>query len=240
MATGDSNDFLSRLKALLPYRWFSAYAAPNRDAVLGGISDALAWTYSLVQYAKAQIRIATATGPWLDVLGLDYLGLRVTRKAGQPDSSWRVTLAKEIIRTRVTRAGIVQAVEDITSQPATIFEPFNAADTGGLGYFGLNEPTCLIGSLAFPHTVLVNAVEPGGGAVPSLSGLNDTWGGLGAGAFALADLSTVTGVVTNQNVYDMINAVRAAGITAWVYLGPPPVTGGRLDESFYLDTTPLL
>jgi len=73
MATGDSNDILTRVKMLIPFRWFS-WVAPIRDAILGGLSDSMAWCYSWIVYAKQQSRIATSTGPFLDLISYDFLG----------------------------------------------------------------------------------------------------------------------------------------------------------------------
>lgn len=262
MATGDSDDMLGRLKSLIPYRWF-ANVAPIRDAVLGGVADSLAWCYSYVDYARLQTRLKTATGVWLDIAALDFLGLRFRRKKGQADASFSIALRKEIFRERATRPGMYAAVHDLTQTYVKIFEAFNPQDTGGFGaQWALSEDASAWGSTNYPWTMFITAQVPLGAGIPYLSGLNDAPSGfLGASApdpwapqfspefggsvytiggdFALADITKVTGLVTNQDIYDTINATRAAGITCWVNIGPPPITGGRLDMTFYLDTTPL-
>ena len=70
MATGDSNDIVTRVKMLIPFRWFS-WVAPLRDAILGGLADSAAWCYSWLVYIKQQSRIATSTGPFLDLISYD-------------------------------------------------------------------------------------------------------------------------------------------------------------------------
>ena len=59
MATGDSNDIRSRVRKLLPARWF-AWTAPNRDAILGGLSDLSAWCYNWIASATS------GAGPRID------------------------------------------------------------------------------------------------------------------------------------------------------------------------------
>ena len=238
MAIGDTANINARLAKLLPSSWFSRSSNPILGAVTGAISDTFAQTYALIQFSKLQTRISTATGGFLDLIGLDYFGLRVQRKASQTDASWAKSIKAEIVRPRQTRASIVKAVNDLTNTPVTIFEPWNAGDTGGFGAaFAFGETAAAWGSTAYPYTVFVTAVEPVGAGIPSLSGFNNTWGGFGAGAFAFADLSRVQGNVTNQNIYDAIEATRAAGVTAWVNIAPPPIAGGRLDINFNLDST---
>ncbi len=129
MATGDTQDILYRLRGFLPARWWST-PAPIRDAVLGGIADSLAWGYSLVAYAKKQTRIATATGPILDVAAYDFLGLAVTpRKANETDFAFQLRTRADCVRERVSRPGVSRALEDLTGSVPTIQAPWNPDDT---------------------------------------------------------------------------------------------------------------
>lgn len=129
MATGDGADFLSRLKRELPTRWFNV-TAPIRDAVLGGISDALAWTYSLNAFVKLQERLATATGQFIDLFCFDYLGLTIRRLLSETDTAFTARVKKEILRPRVTRAAMVEAITDFAGSAPQIFELWNPSDTG--------------------------------------------------------------------------------------------------------------
>ncbi|RFB80029.1 hypothetical protein DYH55_00300 [Methylovirgula sp. 4M-Z18] len=227
------------MQALVPASWFRD-SDQHASALLGGVAANEAFIYSLVQFAKAQTRLQTASDGFLDLLAFDYFGLRFQRKPGETDAAWALSIQNELTRARATRGAVIKAVRDLTGTSVRVFEPWNAADTGGFGAaWALNESASAFGSTAYPYTIFITAVEPIGAGIPNLAGLNDAQGGFGAGEFALADVSLTQGAVTNQNIYDTINATRASGITAWVNIGPPPVAGGRLDMSFYLNATAL-
>jgi len=239
MATGDQKDVAGRLVSILPPSWFPDPAA-NKWSLLQGFANVASWCFNLIAFAKLQTRISTATGVFLDLIAFDYFGRGFLRKRGQPDNSFSIGIKREVLRPRQTRAAIIEAVNDLTQTPVTVFEPWNAGDSGGFGRaFAFNEPTAAWGSNAYPYTIFVTAVEPAGAGIPGLSGFNDSWSGFGAGAFFFADLSTVSGLVTNQDIFNAIERSRAAGVTCWVNIGPPPIVGGRLDVDFYLDNTPL-
>lgn len=126
---GTSDDFLARLKRLIPTRWFNV-TAPIRDAILGGIADATAWSYSLFAFVKAQTRLATATGQFIDLFAFDYLGLTIRRRDGESDALFAPRVQKEILRPRVTRAAMIEALTDLTGRAPIIVEPWNTGDTG--------------------------------------------------------------------------------------------------------------
>lgn len=258
-AVGSVTDLANRIVSLLPRGWFAntqgmlTAVTPSSPSIIGygpptgglgsvikGAATALSWIYSLIKYVANQTRRVTTSEGFLDLGLFDFFGLRVRRKFSQTDTSTRAMWKQEVLRRRVTRDYVKKAVADLTGTPVSIFEPFNPTDTGGFGaQWAFNEPTCAWGSSAYPYTMFITAVEPIGAGIPNLSGLNDSYGGFGAGQFALAELSLTTGSVTNQDIYDMINSTRAAGVTCWVNIGPPAIVGGRLDSTFLLDTTPL-
>jgi len=238
MATGDQRDMLYRLRALLPPSWFPDIA-PIRDGLLSAFAATASFIYGLIAFTRLQLRVATATGIFLDLMAFDFFGRRIKRKASQTDASLRATIQTEVLRERVTRAGVQKAVSDLTGSPVTIFEPFNPMDTGGFGVMFAFNAAGAWGSDKLPYTMFITAVEPVGAGIPSLSGLNNSWGGFGAGAFAFADLSTVSGQVTNQDIYDTIEATRAAGVTCWVNIGPPAPTTGRIGVDFAIGETPI-
>lgn len=215
----DANDMLARLKSLTPYRWFSN-AAPVRDAVFGGIADSLAWCYDFIQYAARQTRLATMSDQYLDMMALDFFGLRIIRRASQSDDSFRSTILKEIFRERGTRKALIDALKDLTSHAPKIFEPTNPQDSGGWGVLFAFNAAGRWGA-AMPRTVFIDAYEPPGSGIPNLAGLNSPQAGWGAGSFAFAELIMVTGPVTNQDIYDTVEATRAAGVTAWVSISSP-------------------
>ena len=130
MATGDSADILARLKSLVPGGWF-ARVAPLRTAVFGGIADALSAVFALLITVKAQTRIATAVGWFLDLIAWDFFGPTYLRNVGESDGAWRVRFIKEILRPRATRGALVEAISDLTGQQPKLIELFNPADCGG-------------------------------------------------------------------------------------------------------------
>src|ERR1043166_4113790 len=107
--TGDADDILARIKNVLPKGWFDQEDAAF-NAILGGLADALAKSYSFLQYVKNQTRIASASDFFLDLAAFDFLGLRIKRKVGQSDSDFSSLIRKEVVRARVTRPGINNAV----------------------------------------------------------------------------------------------------------------------------------
>src|SRR5579862_5296427 len=104
MATGDVPDIVARLRSLLP-PWFPPQgAAPIVDGVLTGIATLLSGIYGLIQYARAQSRIATASGAWLDLIAWDFFGSRFLRRTQETDASFIPRIRSELRRPRLTRA----------------------------------------------------------------------------------------------------------------------------------------
>jgi hypothetical protein len=257
---GSVTDIANRIWSLLPHGWFAntlgtlAPIAPSNPSILAyapaqgvlgsilqGAATALSWIYTLNQYVARQTRRVTTSDGFLDLGLFDFFAMRIRRKPSQSDASVRAMWEQEVLRRRNTRAYVQQAVEDLTGTEVTIFEPFNPMDTGGFGVaWALGEPAGgALGSRAYPYTMFITAVEPLGAGIPSLAGIGDAYGGLGAGAFALADDSLIQGAVTNQDIYDTINATRSAGVTCWVKIGPPPLPAARIGVSFVIGVTPL-
>lgn len=129
--TGDQEDILKRLKAVLP-PWFGT-DTPIMDAVLSGPAKAFSSIYTLVQYAILQTRIATATDGWLDIIARDFFALGFRRRKLEPDATYRSRILDEILRARSTREAVSKALFDLTGVEPDIFEPARIADTGALG-----------------------------------------------------------------------------------------------------------
>lgn len=232
MATGSSADFLSRLKRLLPAGWFNS-SAPNRDAVLGGLSDVQSWLYGFIAFAKAQMRLATAAGIFIDLWCYDYLGMNLVRSIGEGDTPFAARVAKEVTRVRVSRPGVAQALYDLTGQTPVIFEPFNGGDTGGWAHgvgSGATSGACgwdsggAWGSSLMPGQVLITVYVNSNLGVSGIGGWA-TGVGSGATSGALAwdsgsgewiTTQNVQGAITNQMIYDTINRNKAEGVICWV------------------------
>ena len=229
MATGDAADITTRLQRLLPARWFST-PAPNRDAILGGVADALAWAYSTIVWAKAQTRLLTSAYPMLDVWAYDYLGLSIVRRTNEPDAAFATRVKKEVLRERVTRNGMLQALLDLTGLAPVIIEPWNPGDCGAwsstttgqsfnrwgwtvgnsnpsisltLATQWANGNTAFWGTMALPNETLIGYWPPGVVGVPSVGG----WGqGVGS-AGTQYGFGWATGVGSGATV---------SGVSEWV------------------------
>lgn len=227
-------DMLTRQKAGLPRGWFPD-VSPVLDALLTGATSVFQSSYDLLLYVGQQSRLSTASDGWLDLAAYDFLGLRFRRHSGQTDDSFRAALLAEIFRERVTRRGIEQAVEDLTGIEVRTFEPWNPTDCGGFdtGYLGW-DMLGRWGAVDLPRQIFIALTQPLGAGIPNVGAFDGTGiGGFDTGAEEYGDLSQVVGPVTDQNIYDTINATRAAGITAWVAIGYQPE--GHLDLDFLTD-----
>lgn len=129
MATGDQDDMLSRLKALLPTTWFSS-ANPVLDGLLSAAAYTLSWFYSLYLYAALQTRIKTATDGWLDMIANDFFGPTFYRRSGQSDASFRAWIIVNMFRERGTRNSVIKILTDLTGRAPLIIEFNKPTDTG--------------------------------------------------------------------------------------------------------------
>lgn len=222
---GDSNDFSGRLRSLVPRGWF-AYTAPIRDAVLGGVADTFSWLYGFVKTLRLQTRINTATGYFLDIIGLDWFGLRFQRRPGESDDSWRARIAPEIRRERATRHGVIQALIDLTGRTPILVEPANPSDTAAYGENAYYGQQGIYGSLLLRNQIFITAFRPLGAGIASVAGYG--YGYYGGYTSRYIDMSEVMGPVLDSDIYAAVKENIAAGITGWVQIldNPAPLPSG--------------
>ncbi len=199
MATGDKDDFLTRIKSLLP-RWF-VDVSPVLNALLSGFSFTQAFLYSLIGYAKLQVRIKTATNGWLDMIAADFFGNAVFRKLGQSDSSFRSKIIIELFRERATRSAIIKILTDLTGQTPDLLEPQRANDYLALGGYN-TKPLSYNGVGAYasniaPYQAYVVAYRP-----TIASGL----------------------IVSDADIYAAIDSVKPVGTIVWTRIVDRPYT----------------
>ncbi len=217
MATGDVNDFVARIKALLPNAWF-ADQTPILDALLGGIGSALSFVYNLIAYAGLQTRIATATDGFLDLISFDFFGNSLPRKTSESDTAFRSRIQSELLLQRATRQGVSEALEILTGRTPIIFEPTRALDTGGLNTpsMGLGVAGRL-GTYTMRCQCFVFAFRTSGQGVPNIAGLGIPTGALNTPSqAALINPSMVTGAVEDSDIYAAADSAKAAGTTLWM------------------------
>ncbi len=210
---------VTRLRAVLPARWF-ADDAPVLDGLLAGLGQAAAQTHSLLSYARAQLRMATATDLWLDLLAMDWFGARLTRHAAEADTQFRARIRQELLRERGTRAALVAQVTQLVGQPPTVFEPARPADTGAWGIacgYGMAGGW---GSLALPFQCFVTVRRPHGAGIAMVDGYGGARGGYGIGAIEYASSGLVAGSVSDADIMTAIAGVMPAAAVAWTRIVP--------------------
>jgi hypothetical protein len=218
--TGDQQDMLARLRAVLPARWFPD-SAPVLDGLLNGLAAGWCWVYQLLQYVKAQTRIATATDVWLDIIASDFFGDRLIRRAGQADDAFRNRIQRELFRERGTRAAVAAVLQDLTGRSPLVFEPARSTDTGGytsligagggVGYGSAGG----WGSLALPFQCFITAYRPIGSGIATVCGWGGPAGGYGHGTIEYASLEMVQGQVTDDDIYAAVADVMPVAAIGW-------------------------
>jgi len=192
--------------------------------VLGGLSDIAAWCFGLIKYARAQTRLKTAYGVWLDLFGYDFLGRHVARK-GADDDTFRTLIRATILQERVTRAGMINAVVTLTGKTPWIFEPWNTYDTGGYsgagaayGSFGYGVGRGGYGNMDLPCQTFMLVHKGVGAGVPGIGGYGGPIDGYGVGAGEYVGPQSEQSGITEQMVYSLINTTKPTGSTCWTQI----------------------
>jgi hypothetical protein len=222
MATGDQDDIMSRLRVVLPARWFPDTApgatsnTPVLDAVLAGIASVWAQVFSALSYVTLQARIATATDVFLDMIGVDFFDTTMSRRQSESDGHYRARLQAAMFQPRGTRAALVQALVRLTGRAPMIFEPARPPDTSAWGIdcgWGVAGGW---GNLAMPFQCLVTAFRPQGGGVSVVAGWGIPVGGWGGGAIEYANASMENEEVNDEQIAAAVAGVMPAATIAWL------------------------
>lgn len=214
--TGDAADMRTRLKSVLPAGWFGD-TTPVLDMLLGGLAALWAALYSLIGMARAQARIATASGWFLDIVARDYFGMALARRAGETDTVFSARIRANLLVPRATRAALIDALSRLTGRAPVVFEPFNPVDTGGYGTNTLGYGvTGGYGSLALPYQCFVTTHPPAFAGVGNDGGYNRGPGGYDTAPLVWSDLADDPGLTTDADIYAGIAAVLPVNATAWV------------------------
>ena len=216
---------MQRLKAVLPSRWFGD-VTPVLDTLLLGLATGWEYCFQLLQFVRAQTRLASATGFWLDAIAYDFFGEALRRGNGQPDGIFCTIVKRNILRPLATRHALTQALTDLTGRPPKIFEPRNTGDTGGYGTFTVNgdfvgsglgyATSGGWGNLSLPYQFLMTALRPHGNGSANISGWGVNNGGYGGGALMYADSAIVSGHLSDREIMKEVARVTPIGVVAWV------------------------
>lgn len=219
--TGDQTDMRARLKALMP-PWFGD-TNPVLDGILSGAAAALAIVYSFYAYAKAQTRLLTATGAWLDVAAADFFGTAVRRGYNEGDDSFRAGILANLFRARATRKAIGDILFALTGYRPRIVEAWQPTDCGayGVGYACYGGAGAY-GSVLLPAQAFLIAKRPRQPGIANVAGYGASPAGYGIGSQAeYASLAMVLARVTDTTIYAAVDAARAAGVTIWTRIENP-------------------
>lgn len=216
--TGDQTDIVARSKSVLP-RWFGP-ASPLLDALLLGTANALAFVYTLYNYAKLQTRILTASDGWLDMIAADFFGSALIRAANQSDASFRARIIVSMFRERGTRNAITRVLTALTGRAPMIFEPLRPLDTGAYGApnigYGLAGG---YGSQLIPFQAFVKAYRPASTGIPYVAGYGVSSAGYSVGSRAdYATLAQSTAGVADADIYAAIDSVKPVATTIWTQI----------------------
>lgn len=215
MQTGDQQDMLGRMQALLPRGWFGD-APPILTALLSGFAAIFANVYTVLMYAKAQLRIATATDGVLDLISADFFGPTLPRKTGESDTAFRNRITVNLFRERGTRKAVVQVLTTLTGRAPLIIEPSRPADTDGYGIACGYGVAGAYGSLLLSYQAFITAYRPIGTGIPFVAGYGSSTSGYSiASRGEYASLSMVQESVSDADIYAAIDSVMPAGTIAW-------------------------
>jgi hypothetical protein len=216
MVSGDRTDMLARLKSLTP-PWFDD-RNPVLDGVLTGIAAAKAFLYDLINFARRQTRIATATDGWLDLIAQDYFGPSIARARNEGDDAFRARILASLFGEKGTRRAIKRVLTVLTGVEPAIFEPSRPQDTGAYGApNGGYGAAGGYGSLLLPRQAFVIAYRQPNTGVPLVAGY-----GISTGAYSTpsraeyASINDVRARVVDEQIYAAIERVRPAATVIWV------------------------
>jgi len=209
---GDQNDFLQRLQAVIP-PWFG-----DENPVLDGLLSAYAYTqsyiYNMLTYVRLQTRLATATEDNLDLIAKDFLGNKLRRRAGEDDITYRNRIKANLLPFPSTRSGISLAIETLTGRKPIIFESWNISDSGAYNLDAFfNQSTYGASYDQYEATFFITVFRPfaSGTDFPAIN--NDFY--LNGDSY-LWSPNMIGRQVTDDDIYALIKAIKAAGVTALV------------------------
>lgn len=220
---GDTQDIFTRLKGMLPTRWFgtSSDSAPVLDALLTGLATTLSFIYALYAYAKLQTRILTATDGWLDIIAADFFGpAGLLRQPGQSDAAYRALIIANLFREKATRRAITIALTNLTGRAPTIIEPLRPADTMDYGISTAGYGFSYYGSLQLPYQAFVVAYRPISFiGIANVAGYGVSTAGYSQPSQACyAPVANIASPISDATIFAAIDAVKPAATEVWTHI----------------------
>jgi hypothetical protein len=207
--TGDVADIISRIKAVLPTRWFPD-TSPVLNALLCGPATAWSTLYTLLALVRSQSRLATVAGDFLDGFSRDFFGGRLDRRPAETDDLYRQRVAAALVREHATRTSLEVVLTDLTGRPPGIFEPARPADTGAYAGPALGYGVAgAWGNLSMPFQVFVSAYRLPPAGISNVAGYGT------GGPLARASLAETGGQVSDSDIYAAITSVMPTASIAW-------------------------
>jgi hypothetical protein len=219
MATGSQADIQARLRALLPSEWFPIGSLPVLDTVLAGCASALSSIYCFLAFVRAQMRLATSTGGFIDIWAFDFFGYSLLRKPSEGDAAYQARITANLLAPRVTRQAMVQSLTTLTGRAPVIFEPFYPQDTGAyntntIGYGVAGG----YGSYNLPAQAFVTAYRPTVIGPAYVGGYGSSVGGYGVGRLEYIASSSESASIQDEEIYAAITQTKAVGVTVWTQI----------------------
>jgi len=215
-----------RIRATLPRRWFGE-TTPVLDAVLMSLSAGWSGVFKLLDYARMQTRIGSASEDWLDLISLDYFGTRLPRRLRETDDGFRERISKELLRDRCTRAAIFEVVLSLTGRTPIIFEPTNPRDTGCYNSMASVENGTMAygitggwGNLNLPYQAFVRAFRAMPTGITMINGWSGCAGGFGIGLAGYMGSNSDSSWADDAEIFDAVSCTAPATAIIWMSIEP--------------------
>jgi hypothetical protein len=225
MTIGTQADIAARIFRWLPTRWFPSGCGPGTliFAIVSGLAAGFSMIYTAIAYAGLQVRIATATDGWLDLIAGDYFGNILRRNAGEPDTAFSLRIRREILREKVTREALDRVVLDTTGNHPVLIEANRVSDIGAWRQ-GFAWRSGSYGSAGLPFQIFLTTARQNPVPFPLLGGwrvLPSAYRGSGL-AYSLPSIMPPT-QPPDAAIIAAIERVRPAGVTVWLQLTNQPM-----------------
>ncbi len=236
---GDQSDFFGRIKALLPSEWFGD-VSPVRDAFIQAPASMFSTAYGQIAYARQQTRIKTATGAFLDIIGLDFFGGALPRLPNELDPAYLSRIQANLFANGPTRADMSDVLTLITGRVPVIFEP-------QINNSSWDAPSSGWDITAWGDTLVcqafVTAFRPPNSTLGGIVGWDSTAGGWDvAGAQQeWVDMYMIASAISDAAILAAIAVTTPLGIKVWATItdNSAPYTLPLLGSTFVLGTSQL-